>query len=62
MDKALSIERPDDYVPPKDGDPANRVEFDDNANIIMLDGKPLIYDVWRLLDLGQANEQRMERN
>ena len=39
-DKELLIQRPDDYVPPVDGDPVDRVEFDDDDNML-LDGEPL---------------------
>ena len=42
MGKELSIQRPYDYVPPVDGDPADRVVLDGDINGIMLDGKPLI--------------------
>ena len=37
----LLIQRPDDYVPPVDGDPVDRLEFELYGNF-MLDGKPLI--------------------
>ena len=40
-DKSLEIKRPDDFVAPEDGDPAERVEYDDQGNP-MLDGKNLI--------------------
>ena len=36
----LLMQRPDDYVPPVDGDPVDRVEFDDDYNML-LDGEPL---------------------
>ena len=31
----LSIDRPDDYMPPEDGDPAKWVEFDGEGNIML---------------------------
>ena len=40
--KELSIQCPYDYVPPVDGDPADRVVLDGDINELMLDGNPLL--------------------
>ena len=56
----LLIQRPDDYVPPVDGDPVDRVEFDEDGNF-MLDGKPLISYFEQAADAPQGGEPPRKR-